>query len=124
MNIASCVLLTEDIAERSLHMTALSLPVHSSFTKDFHLRREKSPAKPSTSRLWGDTVASSHRRGASPGKSRGNGPISSKQLVPYTARLWSEHHSFSDITVTPRQFTLRQIDDTGREIDRFEIHKP
>jgi hypothetical protein len=44
--------------------------------------------------------------------------------VPYTARLFNDRHSFSDVTVTPEHFTLRQIDDTGREIDRFEIHKP
>ena len=44
--------------------------------------------------------------------------------VPYTARLFNERHSFSDVTVTPQRFILRQIDDTGREIDHFEIRKP
>ena len=44
--------------------------------------------------------------------------------VPFTARLFSGTFSFSDVTVTPKRFTLRQIDDQGREIDRLEIRKP
>ena len=43
--------------------------------------------------------------------------------VPYTIQLVADRHSFSDVTVTPDHFTLRQIDDSGREIDRFEIRK-
>jgi predicted phosphodiesterase len=43
--------------------------------------------------------------------------------VPYTARLIADRHSFSDVTVTPTVFTLRQIDDAGDEVDRFEIRK-
>ncbi len=43
--------------------------------------------------------------------------------VPYTVRLVSDRHSFSDVTLTPREFTLRQIDDSGSEIDRFRIEK-
>ena len=43
--------------------------------------------------------------------------------VPYTAQLIADRYSFSDVTVTPEHFTLRQIDDTGGEFDRFEIHK-
>jgi len=44
--------------------------------------------------------------------------------VPYTARLIADRYSFSDITVTPTVFTLRQIDDAGEEVDRFELRKP
>ena len=43
--------------------------------------------------------------------------------VPYTARLIADRYSFSDVTVTPDHFVMRQIDDAGREIDRFEISK-
>ena len=43
--------------------------------------------------------------------------------VPYTAQLIADRYSFRDVTVTPEHFTLRQIDDAGREIDRFEIRK-
>lgn len=43
--------------------------------------------------------------------------------VPYTVQLIADRHSFSDVTLTPEHFTLRQIDDSGREIDRFEIRK-
>ena len=43
--------------------------------------------------------------------------------VPYTVRLISDRHSFSDVTLTPHQFNLRQIDDNGSEIDRFQIEK-
>ena len=43
--------------------------------------------------------------------------------IPYTAQLIADRHSFSDVTVTPTRFTLRQIDGTGAEIDRFKIRK-
>jgi hypothetical protein len=43
--------------------------------------------------------------------------------VPYTVELVADRYSFSDVTVTPQQFTLRQIDESGREFDRFEIRK-
>jgi len=49
--------------------------------------------------------------------------INPANWVPITAKLVADRYSFSDVTVTPDHFTLRQIDDTGQEIDCFEIRK-
>ena len=43
--------------------------------------------------------------------------------APFTARSIADRHSFSLVEVDTRQLTLRQVDATGQEVDRFQITK-
>jgi predicted phosphodiesterase len=44
--------------------------------------------------------------------------------VPFTAKYYAEKHSFSVLDLTATEFSLRQINLEGQEIDRFKITKP
>ena len=44
--------------------------------------------------------------------------------APYTVKFIADRHSFSLVELDTRQLTLRQLDDEGVEVDRFQITKP
>jgi hypothetical protein len=43
--------------------------------------------------------------------------------VPFTAKYYAEKHSFSVLDLSPTEFSLRQINIEGKEVDRFKITK-
>ncbi|MEW6304606.1 MAG: metallophosphoesterase [Verrucomicrobiota bacterium] len=47
-----------------------------------------------------------------------------KNWAPFTAKFVSNRHSFSVVDVDANQFTLRQVDLEGKEVDRWQITKP
>ena len=43
--------------------------------------------------------------------------------VPFTAKYYAEKHSFSVLDLSPTEFSLRQINIEGKEVDQFKITK-
>jgi hypothetical protein len=44
--------------------------------------------------------------------------------VPYTAKFFSDSHSFTLVELEPNQLQLRQLNENGWELDRMLITKP
>src|SRR5207247_1125656 len=43
---------------------------------------------------------------------------------PFTASLIADRHSFTQVTLSSQLLTMRQLDESGAEIDRIQVSKP
>ena len=45
-------------------------------------------------------------------------------VVPFTAKFYSERHSFTVVDMTPDKLSIRQLNDKGEQVDRITVTKP